>query len=61
YVLVFAKGKLIAEGSPQDILNNDEIIKIAKIDSPFIYKLSTKIKGIEPTYDADTLLGEIWK
>ncbi|MGL5733143.1 MAG: energy-coupling factor transporter ATPase, partial [Metamycoplasmataceae bacterium] len=61
HVLVFAKGKLIAEGSPQDILKNQEIIKIAKIDSPFIYKLSKKIEGVEPTYDAETLLGEIWK
>ncbi|MGL5617599.1 MAG: energy-coupling factor transporter ATPase [Metamycoplasmataceae bacterium] len=61
HVLVFAKGKLIAEGSPYDILNNEEIIKIAKIDSPFIYKLSSKIKGIEPTYDSVTLLDEIWK
>ncbi|MGL6125375.1 MAG: energy-coupling factor transporter ATPase [Metamycoplasmataceae bacterium] len=61
HLLVFAKGKLIAEGSPEDILNNKEIIEIAKIDSPFIYKLSSKIKGIKPTYNEETLLGEIWK
>lgn len=61
YVLVFAQGKLIAEGSPKNILKNEEIIEIAKIDSPFIYKLSLKINGIEPTYNAKKLIGEIWK
>ena len=61
HLLVFAKGKLIAEGSPKTILKNKEIIEIAKIDSPFIYKLSSKIKGIKPTFNAKTLLGEIWK
>ncbi len=60
-VLVFAKGQLIAKGSPKDILKNEEIIKIAKIDSPFIYKLSSKINGIEPTYNAQELIGKIWK
>lgn len=61
YLLVFAQGKLVAEGSPKDILKNEEIIAIAKIDSPFIYKLSLKINGIDPTYDAEELIGEIWK
>lgn len=61
YLLVFAKGKLVAEGTPQSILNNEEIIELAKIDSPFIYKLSSKIHGIKPTYNAKTLIGEIWK
>ncbi len=61
HLLVFAKGKLIAEGSPKTILKNKEIIEIAKIDSPFIYKLSSKIKGIKPTFNSKTLLGEIWK
>ena len=61
HLLVFAKGKLIAEGSPKTILKNKEIIEIAKIDSPFIYKLSSKINGIKPTFNAKTLLGEIWK
>ena len=61
HLLVFAKGKLIAEGSPEAILKNEEIIEIAKIDSPFIYKLSSKINGIEPTYNPQKLLDEIWK
>lgn len=61
HILVFAKGKLIAEGNPEAILKNKEIIKIAKIDSPFIYKLSSKIKDIKPVYDAQELIGEIWK
>lgn len=59
--LVFAAGKLIAKGSPKDILNNKEVKEIAKIDSPFIYKLSEKIEGIEPTYDEEELINLICK
>ncbi|TNK96844.1 energy-coupling factor transporter ATPase, partial [Mycoplasmopsis pullorum] len=61
YCLVFADGKLIAKGSPKEILNNKEIIEIAKIDSPFIYKLSQKLDGIEPTYDESELINQICK
>ncbi|MCS4537112.1 MULTISPECIES: energy-coupling factor transporter ATPase [unclassified Mycoplasma] len=61
YCIVFAGGKIIAQGSPKDILKNKEIIEIAKIDSPFIYKLSQKLKGIEETYDENDLLEQIWK
>jgi len=61
YLLVFAQGKLIAEGIPADILKNKKIIKIAKIDSPFIYKLSSKINGIRPTYSSKKLMSELWK
>ncbi|APJ38158.1 energy-coupling factor transporter ATPase [Mycoplasmopsis pullorum] len=61
YCLVFADGKLIAKGSPKEILNNKEIIEIAKIDSPFIYKLSQKLNGIEPTYDESELINQICK
>ncbi|WP_426461312.1 energy-coupling factor transporter ATPase [Mycoplasma hafezii] len=59
--LVFAQGKLIAQGSPKEILNNKEIIDIAKIDSPFIYKLSSLIDGIDPTYNREELVKEICK
>lgn len=61
YCLVFSGGKLIAEGNPGNILNNKEIIKIAKIDSPFIYKLSSLIDGMEPTYDKERFLEDLWK
>ncbi|ADE19610.1 energy-coupling factor transporter ATPase [Mycoplasma crocodyli] len=61
YCLVFSEGKLIAKGSPLEILKNKKIIDIAKIDSPFIYKLSEKIKGIDPTYNEDELLEALWK
>ncbi|ENY68670.1 Cobalt import ATP-binding protein CbiO 1 [Metamycoplasma auris 15026] len=55
-LIVFSKGNVIAQGKPIEILNNKEIIEIAKIDSPFIYKLSEMIEGIEPTYDGNKLL-----
>ncbi|MGV2393874.1 UNVERIFIED_CONTAM: energy-coupling factor transporter ATPase [Campylobacter lari] len=61
YCLVFAQGKLIASGSPSEILKNKEIIEIAKIDSPFVYKLSEKINGINPTYDEKELLDQLCK
>ncbi|EGV00351.1 energy-coupling factor transporter ATPase [Mycoplasmopsis columbina] len=57
--IVFAHGQIIAQGSPAEILRNKEIIEEAKIDSPFIYKLSEKIKGIKPTYDERELLDEL--
>ncbi|QBF34543.1 energy-coupling factor transporter ATPase [Mycoplasmopsis phocirhinis] len=61
HCVVFAGGKIIAQGSPKDILKNQEIIEIAKIDSPFIYKLSQKLEGIQETYDENDLMEQIWK
>ena len=62
-VIVFSKGKLIAHGSPQKILADKKIIDLAKIDAPFIYKVSKELesKGIKPTYNKDELVGEICK
>ncbi|AZZ65516.1 energy-coupling factor transporter ATPase [Metamycoplasma phocicerebrale] len=60
-LIVFSGGKVIAEGKPIDILKNKNIIEIAKIDSPFIYKLSEMIKGVEPTYDGKELLEKLCK
>ena len=60
-ILVFAKGKLIASGSPKKILGDKKITDIAKIDAPFIYKVSTAIEGMEPTYNKKKLVGEICK
>lgn len=61
YCLVFSHGKLIASGSPVDILNNQEIIKIAKIDFPFIYGLSQKIDNVKPTYSEEELIEALCK
>lgn len=60
-LLVFSGGKLISSGSPMDILKNKEIIEIAKIDSPFIYKLSEKLKKVTPTYNENELLEQLCK
>ncbi|MCK5807064.1 MAG: energy-coupling factor transporter ATPase [Mycoplasmataceae bacterium] len=62
-ILVFAKGKLVASGSPQKILADKKIVDIAKIDAPFIYKVSEALskKGIKPTYDKKKLIGDICK
>ena len=58
--LVLSGGKLIAQGPPDQILNDEKIIEIAKIDSPFIYKLSVMIDGIKPTYDQNDFLEHLW-
>ncbi|WP_129719558.1 energy-coupling factor transporter ATPase [Mesomycoplasma neurolyticum] len=60
-LIVMAKGQVIAQGSPKEILKNKEIIEKARIDSPFVYKLSSLIEGIEPTYDEEELLEKICK
>ncbi|MBG0730982.1 energy-coupling factor transporter ATPase [Mycoplasma sp. 'Moose RK'] len=60
-IIVFAKGKIVAQGDPKFILNNPEIIEVAKIDSPFIYKISDSLESITPTYDENELLDQLWK
>ncbi|WP_041363111.1 energy-coupling factor transporter ATPase [[Mycoplasma] mobile] len=60
-VLVLAEGELIASGDPLEILKNERVIEIAKIDSPFIYRVSKLLKNVDPTYDQDKLIGEICK
>lgn len=62
-VIVLSDGKLVASGNPAEILNNEKITKLAKIDAPFIYKVSKALahKGIEPTYDKKKLVGELCK
>ncbi|CAT05169.1 cobalt transporter ATP-binding subunit [Mesomycoplasma conjunctivae] len=60
-IIVFAKGSIVAQGDPKSILNDDKIIEVAKIDSPFIYKLSKRIEGIEATYNEEELLDKLWK
>ncbi|MHA3786006.1 energy-coupling factor transporter ATPase [Mycoplasma sp. Z244C] len=59
--LVFAGGELVAAGSPKDILKDKEIIEVAKIESPFIYRISERLNGIDPTYNEKELIGELCK
>ncbi|WP_412031390.1 energy-coupling factor transporter ATPase [Metamycoplasma buccale] len=60
-LIVFSGGKVVAIGTPLEILKNKEIIELAKIDSPFVYKLSEMIEGVNPTYDESQLIEEICK
>jgi len=60
-VIVFSQGKVIASGSPDKILNDKKITEIAKIDAPFIYKVSQGVDGIEATFDVKKLVGELCK
>ncbi|MGZ9413637.1 energy-coupling factor transporter ATPase [Mycoplasma sp. AC157] len=60
-VIVLAKGKVIAQGSPKNILNDKKVLEEAKLDSPFIYKISSLINKIKPTYDENELIEEICK
>lgn len=61
WVVVLASGVVIAQGKPREILNNSNIVAEAGIDKPFIYKISEKINGMEPTYDHEVLLERIKK
>jgi len=60
-VIVFSKGKVVAVGSPAKILKDKKITNLAKIDAPFIYKVSEDLDGIEATYDIKKLVGELCK
>jgi len=58
-LVVLANGKVIAQGKPQEILSNEKIVEEAKIDSPFIYKVSKALGHKRPTYDEKELLKRI--
>ncbi|MBR2999291.1 MAG: energy-coupling factor transporter ATPase [Mycoplasmataceae bacterium] len=59
--IIFSNGKIIASGSPKELFKNHELIKKSKIDHPFIYKVSSKIDWMIPTYDIDEFLENLWK
>ena len=59
YCLIFSHGKVIAYGNPKELLSNKKILEESKIDSPFIYKISSRLKNVEPTYDINELLEKI--
>ncbi|MBX4209754.2 MAG: energy-coupling factor transporter ATPase [Mollicutes bacterium PWAP] len=59
-LIVLSHGKIIADGIPYDVLSNKEVVKEAKIDTPFIYKISEKL-GMKPTFDEKKLLEKLWK
>lgn len=61
HCIIFSKGKVIASGSPKKLLNDKKILEESKIDSPFIYKISSQINGMKPTYDEEEFLEKIWK
>lgn len=64
-VLVFSGGKLVASGKPEEILANKEIVKLAKIDAPFIYKVSEALvangKKVPITFDEKKLVEALCK
>lgn len=61
YCIVFASENNLFRCPPKDILKNKEVLHEAKIESPFIYKLSEKIQGLNPTFDESELLEAICK
>lgn len=62
-LVVFSQGEVIAVGDPAAILADKNILRQAKIDSPFIYRVSEMLKpsNIMPTFDYEALLGELCK
>lgn len=65
HAIVLAKGKVIAQGKPSEILANKAVITEAKIDSPFAYLISEKIaahdKSIQVTFDEAELIRQLCK
>ena len=59
-VIVLSGGKVVAQGKPQDILKDKKLVNIAKIDAPFIYKVSEKVLK-SATYDHKKLVRELCK
>ncbi|MCK5946057.1 MAG: energy-coupling factor transporter ATPase [Mycoplasmataceae bacterium] len=59
-VIVLSHGKVVAQGKPKDILNDKKLVDIAKIDAPFIYKVSEALLK-NPTFDKDELVRKLCK
>lgn len=59
--VVLAGGEVIAIGTPKEILANKAIVKKARIDAPFIYRVSEMINSVKPTFDEDELVRSICK
>ena len=62
-VLILSKGKLIKEGKPQEILNDEQTLLSIKLDMPFVYKLEKELAGIGINSTADNidqLVEDIW-
>lgn len=64
-VLVFSGGKLVASGKPEEILADKKIVELAKIDAPFIYKVSEAVaknsKKVPITFDEKKLVEALCK
>ena len=62
-IIVLSNGTLVANGNPKKILNNEKITNLAKLDAPFIYKVSKALafKKIKPTYSKEELVGALCK
>lgn len=59
--VVLAAGEVIAVGTPKEILANKDIVKRARIDAPFVYRVSEMLKTVKPTFDEDELVEAICK
>lgn len=64
-VIVMDGGKVIANGEPNKIFNNQKFLQKINLDIPFTLKLSNilslKNKDINPTLNYETLIENIWK
>jgi energy-coupling factor transport system ATP-binding protein len=64
-LVVLDKGKIILDGKPKEVMENDTMLNRMGVEIPFIVDLSSKLKLyglIEDTYfDDEKLVNDIWK
>lgn len=64
-IIVFKKGKLLMEGSPEKIFSQHDLLKETRLKMPFIYDLSLRLNKknpkIKPTFKEENLLKQLWK
>ena len=58
-LIVMKKGQIIAEGSPEEILKNDKVVREAKLIKPQIMELAEKIGINTPILTVDEFISQI--
>ena len=65
YLIIFKDNKIILEGEPLEVLENDNIINKVDLDLPFMVDLSSKLKDYDLIkkieIDKERLINLLWK
>lgn len=63
-IIVFSAGKIILQGSPEEVYRHADTLHAISLDLPFIYRLKAalKLKGVDvESKDLNSLAGELWQ